>query len=125
MNILKKHKNDILLILAVLILAGAVWLYTSLTRTDGAEVVVSIEGEEIYRLPLSEDIRLNIGENERFNTLVISNGEAYVEDAGCPDHVCVKSGRVSFDGQTIVCLPHKLVVSVVGGADSGLDGVAG
>ncbi len=125
MKMLKEHKNDILLILAVLILAGGIWLYTSLTRDSGAEVLVTVEGEELYRLPLDKDTELVIGTGEKYNTLVISGGEAYIEDASCPDHVCVKSGRVSFDGQIIVCLPNKLVVSIVGGEASELDGIAG
>jgi len=125
MTFLKKHKNDILLILAVLIAAGGFWLYTSFGRTSGAEVLVSLEGEELLRLPLSEDSREIIGDGDKFNILVIAGGEAWIEDASCPDHVCVNSGKVSLDGQTIVCLPNKTVVSVLGGGDSGLDGVAG
>ncbi len=125
MTFWKKHKNDILLILAVLIAAGGLWLYTSFGRASGAEVCVSVDGEELLRLPLSEDTRETVGNGEKFNVIVISGGEAWVEDASCPDHVCVQSGKVSLDGQTIVCLPNKLVVSILGGEDSGLDGVAG
>ena len=125
MTFWKKHKNDILLILAVLIAAGGLWLYTSFGRASGAEVCVSVDGEEVLRLPLSEDTRETVGNGEKFNVIVISGGEAWVEDASCPDHVCVQSGKVSLDGQTIVCLPNKLVVSILGGEDSGLDGVAG
>ena len=125
MTFIKKHKNDILLVLAVLIAAGGLWIYTSFGRASGAEVLVSLEGEELLRLPLSGDARETIGEGDKFNVLVISDGEAWIEDASCPDHVCVQSGKVSLDGQTIVCLPNKLVISVLGGEDSGLDGVAG
>ena len=125
MNFLKKHKNDILLILAVLIAAGGLWLYTAFGRSVGAEVLVSVDGEEVYRLPISEDARLTVGEGERFNTFVISGGEVWMEDAGCPDHVCVESGKVSLDGETIVCLPNKTIITVLGGENSGLDGVAG
>ena len=125
MNSLKKHKNDILLILAVLIAAGGLWLYISFGRASGAEICVSVDGEEVLRLPLSEDSRVTIGEGEKYNILVVEGGEAWIEDASCPDHVCVKSGRVSLDGQTIVCLPNKTVVTVVGGEENELDGVAG
>lgn len=125
MSFVKKHKNDILLIAGVLVLALGVWIFTSLTREAGAEVVLSIDGEEVMRLPLGEDRELVIGEGEHTNTLVIENGEAWVSAASCPDHVCINQGRVSLDGQTIVCLPNKLVVSVTGGEASGIDGIAG
>ncbi len=125
MTFIKKHKNDILLILAVLVLAGGFWLYTSFGRSVGAEVIVSVGGEELYRLPLNEDTRMTIAEGDKYNILVIDRGEAWMEDASCPDHVCVNSGKVSLEGQTIVCLPNKTVISIHGGEKSGLDGVAG
>lgn len=125
MNVLKKHKNDILLILAVLILAGGIWLYTHLTREEGAEVVVSVAGEELCRLPLDADGEYMIGDGEKRNLLVISDGKARIAEASCPDHVCVKSGEVSFNGQTLVCLPNKVVVGIVGGSEGEVDGVAG
>ena len=125
MEALRKHKNDILLVLAVLVLAGGLWLYNILSRESGARVSVTVAGEELCTLPLDEDTSLVIGEGERQNTLVISGGEAWISEASCPDHVCVRSGHVSFDGQTIVCLPHKLVITVVGGEESGLDVVVG
>ena len=125
MSFLKKHKNDILLVLALLVAAGALWIYTLLSREEGAEAVVTVAGEELCRLPLAEDAEMLIGEGEHTNLLIISGGEAYIAEASCPDGVCVRSGAVSFDGQTVVCLPHKLVLSIEGGADSGFDGVAG
>ena len=125
MSFVKKHKNDILLILAVIVAAGALWLYTLASRENGAEAVVTVAGEELCRMPLNEDAQLLIGEGEKTNLLVISGGTARIAEAGCPDRVCVNSGEISFGGQTVVCLPHKLVVSIEGGADSELDGVAG
>lgn len=125
MAFMKKHKNDILLVLAVLILGGAFMVYTQFFRPQGGEVVVSEDGYELYRLPLKEEARVHIGDDEKFNILVVSGGEAYIEDASCPDHICVKSGGVSFEGQTIVCLPNKVVISIEGGQGSELDGVVG
>ena len=124
MTFVKQHKNDILLILAVLLLAGGVWLYRSLTREEGARVEVTVDGRLLASLPLDADTSLQIGEGEHSNTLVIENGGAYVSQASCPDHVCIHRGVIRYDGETIVCLPNKLVVTVVNGEDSGLDGVS-
>ena len=125
MAFMKKHKNDILLVLAAFVLGAAFLVYTQFFRSEGAEVVVSVDGEEQYRLPLGENNFLIIGDEEKYNVLVISEGEAYIEDASCPDHVCVKSGRVNLDGQTIVCLPNKVVITIVGGEADELDAVVG
>jgi hypothetical protein len=125
MTFMKKHKNDILLVLAVLILGGVFLAYTEFFRPEGGEVIVSVDGVEQYALPLSENNFVVIGDEENYNLLVISGGEAYIEEASCPDNICVKSGKVSLEGQTIVCLPYKVVISIEGGKSSGLDGVAG
>ena len=125
MTFMKKHKNDILLVLAVLILGGVFLVYTEFFRPEGGEVIVSVDGVEQRPLPLSENNFVVIGDEENYNVLVISGGEAYIEEASCPDNICVKSGKVSLEGQTIVCLPNKVVISIEGGKSSGLDGVAG
>ena len=125
MKFLKAHKNDILLILAVLILAGGVWVYMLCTRSVGGEVVVTVDGEEVLRAPLSEP-RTYIRQDqsgEVLNTVVIRDGRVCVESANCPDKICVHTGWVEYDGQMIVCLPHKLIVTVVGG-EIGADALA-
>lgn len=125
MSFMKKHKNDILLIAIVLVLALGVWAFTLLTRESGGEAVVSINGEEVMRLPLDQDTEILLGEGEHTNLLVIEDGQAAVAEASCPDHVCINQGWIGFNGQSIVCLPNKLVVSVEGGADPEFDGIAG
>ena len=119
MSFLKKYKNDILLIIAILILAGGVWGYTLCTRNAGGEAVVTVDGEELLRVPLSEPhtyIRQDQS-GEVLNTVVVRDGRVCVESANCPDQICVRTGWIQYDGQMIVCLPHKLIVTVVGGAD--------
>ena len=117
----KKLKNDILLIAVLLVVAAAVWLAVTLTRTDGAYARVEVDGEIVMTLPLDKDADVVIGEGERTNRLIIKDGAAYVTDASCPDHLCVKQGEARFSGETIVCLPNKFVVTIVGGEDGEID----
>ena len=56
------------------------------------------------------------------NLLVIRDGAAWIEEADCPDALCVGMGRVRRVGQSVVCLPHKVVVEIVGETDdTGVD----
>ena len=75
------------------------------------------------RYALSEDLLLTIGEDE-YNTLQIKDGAAAVIEANCGDHTCVRMGAVSRDGETIVCLPHHLIVRVEGGEAGPFDAAA-
>ena len=125
LNWLKTRKNDVLLVAALLILGGALALFLLLTRQEGGRVRVQVDGETVMELPLSEDARIVLGEGAHTNTLVIGDGAARVEEASCPDQVCVRKGAVRYAGESIVCLPHRLVIAVEGGAESGVDGSTG
>ena len=125
MEWLKTHRNDVILIAALTLLGGALAVFLYATRQDGGYVSVQVDGETVMELPLSEDARVVLGEGGHTNTLVIRNGTAQVVEADCPDQVCVRQGAVRYEGESIVCLPHKLVVSVEGGQGSGIDANTG
>ena len=113
----RKLRNDLIFIgalLAVLALLAAVLFFFS---DEGDRVVVTVNGEVYATYPLTEDIEVNIrtGANgEQLNRLVIRDGKATVETASCPDGICAAHHPVSRDGESIICLPHKVVISVEG-----------
>lgn len=121
----KAHKNDLLLVLALLLLAGGVWLYTLLTRRGGGAVEVAVDGTVAEVLPLSVDGSYTWTGAAGTNTLVIENGAAYMGSADCPDKLCVRRGPVRYAGEIIVCLPHKLTVTVTDGGAADIDAVSG
>ncbi len=115
-------KNDLLFvfgILALVLVAAAILLFTS---KDGDTVTVTVNGELYASFPLNKNTEKVIisGEDKSGrNTLVIENGKAYVKDASCPDGICSAHKPVSMDGETIICLPNKVVITVdLEGSDS-------
>lgn len=124
-NYLKNHKNDLFLVLALLLLSGGIWLYTLLTRRAGGAVEVAVDGVAAEILPLSVDRSYTWTGAAGTNTLVIENGAAYMVSADCPDALCIKRGPVRYAGETIVCLPHKLTVTVTGFGAADFDAVSG
>ena len=120
----KSLKNDILLILALLALAGSAWSVLRLTRHQGGEAVVTVDGETVATLSLAEDGRFPIAAGAGSNLIEVSDGRVRVAEADCPDRLCARSGWARYDGETIICLPHKLVVTVRGGT-AGYDAVTG
>lgn len=125
MDWLRSHRNDVLLAAVLLLLGGALALFLRLTRQAGGTVIVQIGGTVVMELPLSADTELVLGEGARTNTLVIRDGTAQVVEASCPDQICVRQGAIQYAGESIVCLPHRLVVTVQGGAANGIDGSTG
>lgn len=112
----KSYKNDILLILVFLIIALAALAFMRFHGKSGAEVRVSVDNREYGVYSLNRDQTISIGENDWKNILEIKNGSANMTKADCPDKVCVNHAPISKKGETIVCLPHKVVVEVIDGA---------
>ena len=120
-----KCRNDIALIAALFVLALVCWLVLSAVKTGGEYAVVTVDGEEVCRMALDTDETIEVGENGVYNVITVKDGEIYISDASCPDKLCIAQGHKSYGGETIVCLPNKLVVSVVGGGGGQTDAVAG
>lgn len=110
---MKKIKNDLMLAGAILLIALAAFGIYLLFAKEGNTVIVSVDGKEQYRFSLEQEITQTVqNETGNLNTVVIQEGKVSVSDANCPDGICVAHHPISKVGESIVCLPHKLVVSV-------------
>lgn len=118
---MKHLKNDIALILSLIGLGALLWLFLSVSSAPGKFVTVTKNGDLVGSYPLSEDreIPLDFGDGE--NLLVIEDGHAYMESASCPDKICVKHKAISKTGESIVCLPNKVIAEITGDAEEGVD----
>ncbi len=106
-------KNDILLIGGVLSAAALLALLFFATRKEGAYAAVLKNGTEIARYSLSEEGEYPLYEGDTVtNLLVIAHGKAEMAEAVCPDQICVHHRPISRVGETIVCLPHEIVVKI-------------
>ena len=108
------------------LLAAAVALFIPLMGMPGAEaarVEIWVDGERIASHPLAEDARIPVETPWGHNTVVIADGSVRVESADCPGQECVAMGAASSAGRSIICLPHRLSILLVGDGE-GVDIVA-
>ena len=118
-----KKRADLILVVALLLLAGALYLTLNANRQEGGVAVVRVNGVETERHSLAVDGTFPL--NGGTNILVIRDGQAWLSEADCPDLLCVKQGKIHYTGQVITCLPNRLTVTVEGGEPNGVDLVAG
>lgn len=116
----KKGIIIILIVLALLVIFAVIF-YSN--RKTGNIVVINHNGKETGLYPLSEDreIRIKDKNGKVTNVVCIKDGQVYMKEADCPDQICVKQGRKSKDGESITCLPNKVVVEVKGEDRSHMD----
>ena len=116
------RKKDLLLILAVLILAAGVYLARPLWQpaADVDQIVVTVNNQPYAAIPLTEPQTLTITQADGSqNVLVITETGAYMESSTCKGHDCIMQGPVTLDNydlrpnQTfIICLPNKVTVEL-------------
>lgn len=116
-------KFDFVIIVCLLILSFVphfVFGKTLYKNYDSTYVSLKISGKHyknILLLSKDEDefvIRTPNGNN----TLSIKDGLVQITQADCHDDLCVKQGIISKVGQSIICLPHELVIEIKGDNDS-------
>lgn len=116
-----KLKADIILI-AVLVLIGAViFLFLMFTSQEGSCAEIRIDGKVTALYPLDHDLTETIHTENGDNIIEIKDGGICMKDADCPDKLCVHMGTISKMGQSVICLPHKLVIEVTDGQAQDVD----
>lgn len=103
-------KKDIILIVSIVLVAVLAFIIIQTTKKSGEEVVVKIDNVDVAHYSLDKDAEYVL--NGGTHILVIENGKAYLRHASCPDHYCVKQGKISYNNETITCLPYKLTITV-------------
>lgn len=102
-----------LLLIGIALLAGyRLWYHES-----GGFVEITIDGKLYQTISLSKNTTIELPAGNGSNTLTIRDGVADMTDADCPDKLCVKQKAISHTGETLVCLPHKVVVKVINNTD--------
>ena len=107
-------RKDFVLLIVLLVGCGMIFLGFFLFKKEGNKAIVQQNGKIIMELSLENTGTYVIEDGDYYNKLVIKDGAIYVEDANCRDLVCVHHGTISKANETITCLPHKLIVYVVG-----------
>ena len=106
--------------------SGAVSAYM-LLRPKGKTVEIISGGKVIQTIDLSRepDREITVEYEGRVNVIAIEDGDIYMKDAHCPDHTCIKTGKLSSAGVPIVCLPNHLMIRYKDSGGDELDITAG
>jgi hypothetical protein len=125
-------KLDFIVIIIFLLLAAVVYGVTEynnyLVSKNSEELYVEIQvnGEIYKKINLTENSSETIDLETEYgkNLIVVEGKQVYMQEADCPDQVCVEGGAITKIGESIICLPHKVVVKIKGAGASEVDAVA-
>lgn len=123
---IKMKKNDWVLIFLVLfvgLFSYGIVKIVQIQSTKEPQAVITQEGKLVATYPLWENQLIYIPTKENWtNCLKIENGVIYMLEANCPDKICVNHKPISKNGESIVCLPNKVVVIIENGIEQEVDG---
>ena len=108
----KKLKNDLIFLSVLLLLVGSFAIGYFLFRPEGDTVTVTVGGEFYGEYSLGEDRTVAIRTENGENIFVICDGKVFMESASCPDGICEKHRAIFRDGDSIICLPNQVVITV-------------
>ncbi len=112
----KTTKRNLLFALAVLALAGGLFLAQRLVllQKAGAPAAVLRYGEpaQTLRIPLEEDKTYTVDTGFYTVHLRVEGGTIAFVDSPCPDHLCEGFGRLKAVGDWAACLPARAALSI-------------
>lgn len=82
-------------------------LLTSFSK-QGSHVVIKQDNQIVYDKSIAENATVETATNK----IIIQDGVVQMEHSNCKNQICVKSGQISKKGETIVCLPNKVIVEI-------------
>ena len=120
---------DAAVVLCVAVLAaGIAFFQWRGGLSQGLTAVVSADGEELDRVSLERAAgEKTYRSGDYALTVAYAAGSVRVLASNCPTQDCVHTGTISRSGQSIVCLPARVIIRLEGGTpeDSGVDAILG
>lgn len=122
---MKKGDRAMVLICAALFLVSTVfYVYRRVAAVPERKMaVVSVNGEvvDVLRVNASDEPYERVYRTDGGSNVVrVEDGAVSVISADCPDHDCVRRGRLSRPGDTSACLPHRFLIRVTGESEADL-----
>ncbi|MBD3285019.1 NusG domain II-containing protein [candidate division WOR-3 bacterium] len=106
--------GDIILILFFLLAGAGTWFLTCrLNSKDKPSGIRITTPEQEYALSM-KDTLVSVSGPAGETKIKIEDGSVWVAQASCPRKLCVRQGKISRTGRSIVCLPNRIVITIEG-----------
>lgn len=123
--IMKLKKYDTIAIICVAVIVIISYITVNLLRNDEADtVVIYIDGKIEKKLDLNKNQEYKVDVDNGYNIVRIKDKKVRIKESDCGNQTCVNMGTISKDGQTLICLPHKVEVTIVSDDKSEVDVIA-
>lgn len=106
-------------IIIIVLIAAALSAFILSASEEGAYAVITCNGETVDSISLTSDGDYTYAALPGM-VFTVSEGSVAVTESGCAGRICVRSGKISRKGETLICVPNRAAVSI-GGGDGDVD----
>ncbi|MDZ5253174.1 NusG domain II-containing protein [Clostridium sp. LIBA-8841] len=117
---MKKWDFLIIIILVIISLMPLGLIIPSNIEGENMKVIISVGGEnyKVFELKEETDEKIRVEENGGVNEIYIKGKDVYMHDTNCTDRICIRQGKISKVGESIVCLPNRVFIEIKGEKES-------
>lgn len=116
---------DLILSAALIMLSFSLWIFFPRPSSGPAQAKIRVGGELYAALDLTKEERLEIiGPGGYKNVIEVKDGAVYFAESDCPDHLCIKFGKLQKAGGFAACVPNRVSVEVEASGDAEIDVIA-
>lgn len=112
-------KKDLFIFIIIVIVISLSLLFNHFYFLQApAYVKITVNNQEYQTVSLAKNQTIKINNS---NTIIINEGHVFMSEANCPDKVCINQGKISKNGEQIICLPNQVVIAIVSNQNSDTD----
>ena len=116
-------KGDIILIVSLLVLSLVLFVISFTGDTESLRAEIYADGELTHDIALSEAAEGYTLTENGCELLIETDGVSFVY-SDCGDKLCIKKGKLKRQGDTMACVPERVVVIIKSDSKKQIDGVA-
>ena len=107
-------KSDVVLFILLMALSVGLMFFVYRTGSAGERIEIKMAGKLYAVYSLTEDRTVTVEQDEgKKNIIRIEGGEVTMESSTCKNQVCVNHAAISRGGESIICLPNRVIVSII------------
>ncbi|CAI3430528.1 NusG domain II-containing protein [Enterococcus cecorum] len=120
-HLMRMKFGDLILIVLFLLASFLPLVFFHVQQSNENNVVttkyaiVKIKGKEVERFDLTKKqhiIKTYYPNKKQYNIIEIYHGRIRVKEDNSPDQIAVRTGWIDTVGQTSICLPHQLIITI-------------
>ncbi|MDD8049569.1 MAG: NusG domain II-containing protein [Thomasclavelia sp.] len=115
---MKKTKNNIIFIIVLIIVICLSFFINRTNSINNEYVNVYVNNKLVnqYNLKINKTVKVN-----NTNTFIISDKKVWMKESTCTNKICIHQGKISKNGEMIVCLPNEVILKITSDKEDNLD----